>query len=154
MMTRVAIKERRGVKSCAREMSKGEPNEVMAPDGLLSRDMVVYLTHGGRTRQLLFKTFVLAFVIYPDTIPTCIHMHRAPQHLFLALLVVPILFPPYRHPHYKVHIFIASTSAIVHTSTPYPPKSHSCRVVRPFFPTLVIATIQSTVPRKVPRSRV
>ena len=42
MVTRVAIKIRRGVKRCEREASKGEPKEAMAPDGLLSRDMMVY----------------------------------------------------------------------------------------------------------------
>jgi hypothetical protein len=58
MMTRVAIKVRRGVKSCEREASKREPKGAMPPDELLSRDMVVYFDTG-EVCQLLFKALVL-----------------------------------------------------------------------------------------------
>jgi hypothetical protein len=58
MMTRVAIKIRRGVKSCEREAGKRKSKEAMAPDGLSSRDMVVYFDRG-EACQLLFKALVL-----------------------------------------------------------------------------------------------
>jgi len=64
MMTGVAIKTRRDVKSCEREASKREPKEAMAPDGLWSRDMVVYFDTGGN--QLLFKA-LLIHVNCPET---------------------------------------------------------------------------------------
>jgi hypothetical protein len=52
MMTRVAIKIRRGVKSCERETSKRELKEAVAPE-LLSRDMTVCFDMG-EACQLLF----------------------------------------------------------------------------------------------------
>jgi hypothetical protein len=76
MMTRVAIIiTRRDVKSCDGEASKREPKEAMAPDGLLTRDMVIYF-ETGEASQLLFKA--LAPLNRSEKLPYLDNVYRVP----------------------------------------------------------------------------